>query len=294
MSTLGALLTELCDDAALFPPGNAPLARALPAHAAHRVADHAGLVGTFVFPAPRIPELLEALGQRPFGGDLTLSLTVPSGPSAVVPAMESLRDVDGVTVAALEIAVPAGESPAGVLVALDLIAAEYPGVALFVEVPRDERRAEILQGLVGSRYAAKFRTGGVVAEAYPDERELADALSTVVRTKVPFKATAGLHHAVRNTDPHTGFEQHGFLNVLAAVDAVLDGADTAAVAAVLADRDGAGLAARLRDLSPARIEELRNSFRSFGTCSIAEPLADLVEVGLAPSTMSPITEGSLA
>ena len=57
MSTLGPLLTELCDDAALFPPGNAPLDRALPAHAAHRIADHAGLVGTFVF-GPRTLEPL--------------------------------------------------------------------------------------------------------------------------------------------------------------------------------------------------------------------------------------------
>ncbi|OLL19316.1 MULTISPECIES: hypothetical protein [unclassified Rhodococcus (in: high G+C Gram-positive bacteria)] len=294
MSTLGALLTELCDDAALFPPGNAPLDRALPAHAAHRVADHAELVGTFVFPAPRIPELVEALGQRPLGGELTLSLTVPGGPAAVVPAMESLRGLDGVAVAALEIAVPADETPTGLLVALDVLAAEYPGVALFVEIPRDERRAEILQGLVGSRYAAKFRTGGVVAEAYPDEQELAEAVATVVRTKVPFKATAGLHHAVRNTDPHTGFEQHGFLNVLAAVDAALDGADTPDLAAVLADRNGDRLAARLGSLTPARTTQVRNSFRSFGTCSIAEPLVDLIEVGLAPSTMSPITEGSLA
>ncbi|MDJ0429161.1 hypothetical protein QNA19_24815, partial [Rhodococcus fascians] len=69
------------------------------------------------------------------------------------------------------------------------------------------RRADFLAALTGSQFAAKFRTGGVVAEAYPDEDELASALATVIASGVPFKATAGLHHAVRNTDPHTGFEQ---------------------------------------------------------------------------------------
>ena len=39
MTALGSLLTGLCDDAALFPPGNAPLEQALPAHAGHRVSD---------------------------------------------------------------------------------------------------------------------------------------------------------------------------------------------------------------------------------------------------------------
>jgi len=31
---------------------------------------------------------------------------------------------------------------------------------------------------------------------------------------VLFKSTAGLHHAPRNADPPTGFEQHGFRNLL--------------------------------------------------------------------------------
>jgi hypothetical protein len=93
---------------------------------------------------------------------------------------------------------------------------------------------------------------------------------------VPFKATAGLHHAVRNTDPETGFEQHGFLNLLLATDAARAGAEEAEVAAALADRDGTRVAARVRDLAPG----VRESFRSFGTCSILEPVEELAALGL--------------
>src|SRR5699024_3025719 len=90
-------------------------------------------------------------------------------------------------------------------------------VPSYVEIPRDSRRQEFIDGLAGSTVSAKFRTGGTSADKYPDEHELAAAIHTVIDASVAFKATAGMHHAIRNTDPDTGFEQHGFLNVLLAV-----------------------------------------------------------------------------
>ncbi|MEU5841618.1 hypothetical protein [Rhodococcus sp. NPDC047139] len=292
--SFGPLLTGLCDDAALFPPGNAPLPVAVPAHAEHRSAAYAPLVGAFVFPVGRLDELEEYLAQHPYPGELSLSLTAPTGTDAVGPALEKVEALDSVSVVALEIAVPAEQSVDELFSALGEIAVANPEVDVFVEVPRDERRAEILARLAGTPYAAKFRTGGIVAEAYPDEDELAAAITTVVTTGVPFKATAGLHHAVRNTDPKTGFEQHGFVNLLAAVDAVLGGADTGEVATVLADRDGGALSARLRELSDDRAAEVRRRFLSYGTCSIAEPLEDLFGLSLVSSTVFPITEGTNA
>ncbi|MFD6893173.1 hypothetical protein ACFWB0_01320 [Rhodococcus sp. NPDC060086] len=294
MTTFGPLLTHLCDDAALFPPGNAPIAEAVPAHAVHTDADHAPLVGSFVFPAGRLGELAELLERQPYAGELELSLTVPAGTAAVAPALAKAATLDSVSVTALEIAVPAEQTVDELFADLDEIASAEPELGIFVEVPRDERRSEILTRLAGTPFSAKFRTGGIVAEAYPDEAELADAIRTVVATDVPFKATAGLHHAVRNTDPETGFEQHGFLNILDAVAVALDGGDNAAVANALADRNSAALASRLKELSDERAAEVRSRFRSYGTCSIADPLTDLLDLGLAPSTVSPISEGNHA
>jgi len=77
---------------------------------------------------------------------------------------------------------------------------------------------------------------------------------------VPFKCTAGLHHAVRRG------EEHGFLNVLAATTAPPGG-----IGAVLAEEDAAAL-----DVAGAD----RKLFVGFGSCSWKEPVDDLVALGL--------------
>jgi hypothetical protein len=77
---------------------------------------------------------------------------------------------------------------------------------------------------------------------------------------VPFKCTAGLHHAVRHDD------EHGFLNILAATTA-----PAGAIASVLAEEDAAKL-----DVTGAD----RSLFVGFGSCSWREPVDDLVELGL--------------
>ncbi len=158
-------------------------------------------------------------------------------------------------------------------------------VAVFVEVPRDGRRAEVIATCASTGYQAKFRTGGVRAELYPGEAELANAIRAVVDAQVPFKATAGLHHAIRNTDPTTGFEQHGYLNLLLATDAALDFADESEIAALLAERDAHKIAERVANLDGSRVAAARERFLSFGTCSIIEPLTELVDLGLVPAAV---------
>lgn len=281
-----ALFTGLCDDAALFPPGNAPLPDAIPAHTRHRTSPYADLVGPFVFPASRVNELTPA--------ELDVSLTLPGGPATLEAALTRIAAVEGVTPVALEIAVPAEQSAADFMTALQVLETLTAGLDVFVEIPRDERRPDVLAALVGTSVSAKFRTGGVVAEAYPDEGELAAAIHTVVATGVPFKATAGLHHAVRNTDPDTGFEQHGFLNVLLATRHALGGGTVTQLAATLAERDGALLAQELGDLSDDVVDAVRSAFRSFGTCSVLEPLEDLVGLQLVPSSVLSTEQGTSA
>jgi hypothetical protein len=188
--------------------------------------------------------------------------------------------IPGAELTAVEIPLAAETQIGELLAALD--AALPDTVTGYVEVPRDERAGAVLDALAGSRYRAKFRTGGVVPQAHPDEAELAGTLTGAVRRGLTFKCTAGLHHAVRHTDGD--LEQHGFLNVLLATEAALRGATDAELAALLAQRDGAVVAAQVAGLSGERLAAARASFTSFGTCSVADPRDDLILLGLLPAT----------
>ncbi|HEY1116786.1 MAG TPA: hypothetical protein VGE43_03715 [Acidimicrobiales bacterium] len=268
------VLRGLCDDAAIFPPGSLPLDRAVPAHLAHRAAAYSDLVGPLVVGMKGLPALAATTAGLP-DASLDVAVTLPS-PAHTTDALALVAAVPAARLVALEVAVPDCLHTAAVVPMLAEALTEHPDLTIHVEVPRGERRDELFAELAGSPYLAKLRTGGVRADLYPSEGELAGAIAAAVLHGVPFKATAGLHHAVRNTDPTTGFEQHGFLNLVAATDAALRGSGVDRIAAVLALRDGAELATLVRAAGP----RTREVFRSFGTCSITEPVAELAGLGL--------------
>jgi len=266
-----AVVAGLCDDAAVFPPGLAPLPDAVHAHQQRHDRWYAGLVGPLVLAESALPQLGTLVRPEI---PLRLSVTLPGGPAGLPGVFGAAAELP-VELSSVEVVVPEGVGAAEFFERLAAGVGERE-LDVYVEVPRDGRGPEIIDGLQG-RYRAKFRTGGVRAELYPSVDELAASIAAAVRAGIPFKATAGLHHALRNTDPETGFVQHGFLNLLVATDALLAGGSAADAAALLAERDGATVAARVLAVdAPAA----RAAFTSFGTCSVTEPLAELIELGI--------------
>ncbi|GAA1659547.1 hypothetical protein GCM10009830_00630 [Glycomyces endophyticus] len=280
-----ALAAGLCDDAAVFPPGNAPLALAVRAYGGRRRVWYAGLVGPLVLPAAALSRLAPLIpeGEAP----LPLSVTFPDGPS-MIPAALATAALLPVEVRSVEVAVPQGTGPGAFMDDLDAALEDAPDLDVYVEVPRDGRRLRVIEAITG-RHRAKFRTGGVRADLHPGEAELAESLAAAVAAGLPFKATAGLHHAVRNTDARTGFEQHGFLNLLLAADALLHGRSETHVRDLLAERDHDTVADLVADLQDAQVRAARAAFTSFGTCSVTDPLDELTALGLvsAPDHAAP-------
>jgi hypothetical protein len=167
---------------------------------------------------------------------------------------------------------------------------------VFFEVPWRRPVEPELEVLAVARAAAaqalgvKVRCGGVFDAAFPSPEVLAGFLAACRDRGLPVKATAGLHHPFRHTDPATGFTHHGFVNLLAASALAHGGATTALLAEVLADFDpGAfNLTARSLIWRGHRIEAAdlaatrRDLFVGYGSCSFAEPVADLTALGILP------------
>ncbi|MEV8508933.1 hypothetical protein AB0368_29440 [Actinoplanes sp. NPDC051475] len=260
------LYAGLLDDAAIFPPGNVPVPDAVRAYRERRSSP---LLGPFICSLPRWEELRATLTA---GSPLPVALTVPGGAPDVPAAIRQARGEPGVELAALEVPASAGTLA-------DLVKAVDRQVLTYVELPWVDVTAATVAALADAGLRLKIRTGGVVATAFPDERQLAGALVAAVQGGVPFKLTAGLHDPIRHRDPATGFEHHGFLNVLVATARALEGGD---VTAALADQDGVRVAADVAKIDDALAGRVRHHFVSFGTCSVTEPIDGLVHHGLLP------------
>ncbi|PWR05261.1 hypothetical protein DKT68_27815 [Micromonospora acroterricola] len=282
MSTqVPALLDGLVDDAAVFPPGSAALPDALAAHRRHRAAWYAHLVGPLLVPASTVAAG-ELTGLVDFGEGLVVGLIGDTGTGGLPAALSRLAP-DGVTARQVEVAVARrGEDPLpGIAELLRLIDAMPDVEAVYAELPLTFGLMGALDALAAARaegvpVAAKFRTGGLAAELFPTPAELAAVICACRDRDLPFKLTAGLHQAVRHLDPETGFTHHGYANVLAATLAAAEGGGVRAVTELLTVADPRPLL----EHTSGRLDAPRPLWVGFGSCSILEPLTDLIRLGL--------------
>jgi hypothetical protein len=324
---LGALVTELIDYAGLFPPAGLGMVGAAARYRRYRGSPDAWALGRFVVPIGRLEELERAVaaadgpdpGAEPW--PLTVLVTPPyvgvsqppdnaTGTSIPATARRSGRaarnsgfamDVSLVdrfnrahaapgtpwraTIHSIEVKVASAGD-------IERASAAVPaGVEAYFEVPGDAGIDEMCRAASAAGQALKVRTGGTAPDAFPSSAVVARILAACAAARVPFKATAGLHHPVRAAHPVT-YEptaptaaMHGFVNVFVAACLLYAGkADVGLATQVLDDElassfgfdeDGDGL--RYRDVSLPRAEVLaaRRFARSFGSCSFEEPLSGL-------------------
>ena len=287
------------DDAALFPPREASLEEAVAEHRAARRAPYGDLLGPFVVDDRRLPALLDHVRSEPEQPPLRVALVVTGGAGALEPAVRrvgaghapagvgtsrvevsgvevALRDLDDLTGNARRV-VAAGRA-AGALLEDTVVHVELP-LTHVPDAPTSPDWLAALDEVAAAGLRLKLRTGGLDHAAFPPAATLAGAVDAALDRELPFKCTAGLHHAVRHRAEDTGWVHHGFLNVLLATAAAWDGAGREEVTALLDEREAAVVAASARSAS-ARLASARRWFGSFGCCDVADPLGDLLALGL--------------
>jgi hypothetical protein len=262
-----ALLGALIDHAALFPPASMDMPDAIAADRAARASEHAWILDRFICPASKLAALP---GDAP-----RLSVVLDGGEGD----LETVHDahVSGRVVELVEARI----DPAWIPETQELVRTKLgEGVRAFWELAPGRGLRGAVAAVREARAGAKIRCGGATV---PPVEAVAEFIAACRDAGVPFKATAGLHHAVR------AGEAHGFLNLLAAaVFAHAEGLTADELVPLLAEEDPAafavdadGLAVRGHRAGPETISEARRDlFIAYGSCSFDEPVADLIALGM--------------
>lgn len=287
---MDALFAGLVDDAAVFPPGNASVPDAVRRHREHRTAWYAPLIGPLVVPDGDLAQVSRAVvgsGEPDSAAaqPLPVSAVIGSGAGGLVALAR--RDLPGLRVVAAEIALRdlddlTGNAHRVVAAAEELDPDE---VTVFVEVPFGPGWVGAVEVIEAAGLLGKIRTGGQDPEDHPTADQLAQQLSVLIEADLPFKATAGLHrawpHLVTDERGRT-LHQHGFVTLLMAVEALVDGAGTEAAVDLLGLDDPGRIFTALQGWDAQAAARVRRRFRSFGCCGVTEPVDDLVTLGLLP------------
>jgi hypothetical protein len=291
------LLAGLVDYAGLFPPAAESMREAVARYAEYRRGEHAWALGKFVVPVARLAEFEDAARPLVDGDAWQLALIAGAdfGADVRVIAEFMQRTATLAIVGAIEVKGFTPEAIAAIAVNVALLQANSAiAIDTYVEVPVAEDPSPLIEAIAAHGLRAKVRTGGVEAGAFPTAAQLARFFTACNANGATFKATAGLHHAMRGSYPFTydansaRGTMFGFLNVFLAALFAHDGLGAAETGALLEERDAAsisfdasGVSWRGRFLSAESIRRARGeAATSFGSCSFAEPIADLTTLGL--------------
>jgi hypothetical protein len=215
------LLARILDDAALVSPGPRPeMSDVLEAHLDARHGDHGGLLGSLVVPVSRLQEFVAELVKRRPAVPVPITLSVDTGLGGVPKAL-SLTTSRAALLTTAMVEMPAPHDVDSVW--LERVTEFVPDDVVAVVEPRrpdadgSEDWIAGVRRVVGHGCRPKLRCGGDRAGAFPGVTDVSRFLALVAASGRSFTASIGLQGAARHVDPETGFDHHGWLNLMVAV-----------------------------------------------------------------------------
>jgi hypothetical protein len=297
LKSVDALITGLVDYAGLFPPAGEDMRPALESYASYLDSPDRLALGRFIVPISRIKELEDS------GSDL-----MPSGDSSEPWRLAVLvaDEVRGAAAEMLEFNDRHSPESGGRRAVIDVVELKASTVneighqrndlparfIAYVEIPILSDVSPLLKAIATAGARAKIRTGGITPEAFPRAERIVDFLGACKREGVAFKATAGLHHAVRGEYRLTYVPgspkamMYGFLNLFVAAALLYTGESEDTALAALEDREPSAFSFsddaiqwREKRIALEQIVKFRSRFGiSFGSCSFREPIDQLASL----------------
>lgn len=293
--SLATLVEGVIDYAGLFPPAKLSMQSAIAEYIDLRGGPHSWLVSRFAVSAADLQSLgseLDRLGTEeviPLTVMGALSNTPDQWKASLDSDLKSLREFSSrfgerAFVESFEKRIPSNSLVEDAMHSLGQIQVED----IFVELPWGDGIDDALAALAGGEAVfAKARTGGLDAASFPSSIDLGQFIQQCIQLDLPFKLTAGLHHPLPHHDPATSAKMHGFINVLAASALTYqEDLSLAEIIEVLEEVRPRAFAFSEEllswngvDVPLEALEESRELFLGFGSCSVAEPVEGLAKFG---------------
>ncbi len=294
MESVRILLDGVIDYAGLFPPASLDMQTAVQNYSNYLQNEHGGLLGNFVLPITRLTEFEDAAANLlPKGNPVYPWHLSVIGSDNLIADLEELLDFNvyhardenagAVVIDTIELRAETVENIQRAMYILPRTLITY------FEIPIQKDPSNLLEAILNFRARAKVRTGGMHPQYFPQAEHLAQFLCLCAKDRVPFKATAGLHHPLRGNYPLSTAPEseattmYGFLNFLLAASFARFDFDPADVRDVLLEQspeaiifDESGIQWRRHRLTNNQLQVTRNQIAmSFGSCSFTDPIKEL-------------------
>lgn len=283
MTSARAFFSGIIDYAGLFPPARLGMDAAVAAYSKYRSGPDRDLLGRFVVPVASLDDLAASLERAVISPPEPWRLScIAIDAASARSAVEAFKSAHGQLALCDTIEMPVTSSD-DVNRAVDSLPAELD---LFLEPSTLENPQPLIRAIAATRASAKIRTGGILASAIPQPAQIVRFMEACIDEGLAFKATAGLHHAIRGSYPLT-YERgspsgvmFGFLNVFLAAALCASGSSESAVLGALEETDAAafrfddnGAWWRDRFVQRDQLAVVRQNVAvSFGSCSFSEPV----------------------
>lgn len=292
LASVRSLFAQVIDYAGLFPPASLSMEDAIDEYLRHLAAPEAWVVTAFICPSSRLAELESARGDRFL--DLILLSNERLDSDEVISAIQRARSLQGVRYRGWEGKIPHEVVERQEVAALLQRCEVEAGAHAYLEVPlAGDLRATLPAALEAicedGRFMAKLRTGGTTPDLVPSAEAVSLFLLECARRSLPLKFTAGLHQATSHYDAAVGAHLFGFLNALLGAMFAFIGAvhNEEELIELLTEVEASSFSfdddsVRWRDkrLTVDQIRDARSLVRSFGSCSVVEPIKALQALGL--------------